>query len=65
MRKLLIVLVVTLGMSCRHEMTNEEIIAQMKLCESAGMRGIQYSSGLGLATVRVECQPIRYCEPTK
>lgn len=59
------ILILILAVGCREPMTNEEIIAQMKLCESGGMEGHQYAEGFGWETVRVECRPIRKCEPRK
>ncbi len=67
MRTILAIITMALGafVSCRQPMTNEEIIAAHKLCESNGMRASHFSSALGFETLKIECAPVRYCEDSK
>jgi hypothetical protein len=38
-------------------MTNDEVIAETRKCESAGLRAVLIQNGFNFKTMRVQCEP--------
>ena len=57
MKKIVLVMMVVLSVGCsqRPAMTNDEIIADKKKCEDAGMDYSEIINGFTYETIRVKC----------
>ena len=58
--KILTIVAVLLLSACSPDyqpMTNDEIIAEVKKCESAGLDAERFSKGIDYKTYRIECRP--------
>ena len=59
MKKIIFTLAILMLAGCQESMTNEQIIAEVKKCEQAGLRAKLFFIGYGDIPKKVVCKPKR------